>query len=548
MTTFARDEHFDEDTPIFKHHESFEAKDVKLEPPPEEYPDFPTTKFRRENCPSLDALIQIAPGFNPSSRSSSESEAKSSPKPSYRRGDMPEAGASAPAEGGPHDGSAKASGPDVLRVTAEMAIRVGAKTPPLDSKDLAERPVHRVDSAQDSSESVPQLPPEKRPQRSERASPHLKLETAPTTANGAAALDEDSMTKSPTLAKHMIQIEEKASSNYPPAQATSPTTETPGTSSRKASLPPFRQLADLAEIASQHAQQTQQETRPPAQHSHQHSQSFSSTTSQSPMAPYHPSYTNSAQTSPVSYHGFARSPTSTEGFTYGSPSQNPGSAYYYPDRRTSVANDSAHTYPTPVPSLPSNPSSGETPVGNAGSSTDGYSTSHTTPIDPGTVQPEAMGRPILPPPPGMAIIPAGGFMCDYPGCTALPFQTQYLLSSHRNVHSQIRSHYCPVEGCPRGEGGRGFKRKNEMIRHGLVHNSPGYICPFCPDREHRYPRPDNLQRHVRVHHVDKDRDDPALREVLAQRIEGNTQKQRRRRTQGSTTVTGGGGQAPESAP
>jgi hypothetical protein len=35
-----------------------------------------------------------------------------------------------------------------------------------------------------------------------------------------------------------------------------------------------------------------------------------------------------------------------------------------------------------------------------------------------------------------------------------------------------------------------------MIRHGLVHNSPGYICPFCPEREHRYPRPDNLQRYV----------------------------------------------------
>jgi hypothetical protein len=33
-----------------------------------------------------------------------------------------------------------------------------------------------------------------------------------------------------------------------------------------------------------------------------------------------------------------------------------------------------------------------------------------------------------------------------------------------------------------------------MIRHGLVHQSPGYVCPFCPDREHKYPRPDNLQR------------------------------------------------------
>jgi hypothetical protein len=37
-----------------------------------------------------------------------------------------------------------------------------------------------------------------------------------------------------------------------------------------------------------------------------------------------------------------------------------------------------------------------------------------------------------------------------------------------------------------------------MIRHGLVHQSPGYVCPFCPDREHKYPRPDNLQRCVIV--------------------------------------------------
>jgi hypothetical protein len=71
-----------------------------------------------------------------------------------------------------------------------------------------------------------------------------------------------------------------------------------------------------------------------------------------------------------------------------------------------------------------------------------------------------------------------------------------IYSSHANVHSSSRPHYCPVKGCPRGEGGKGFKRKNEMIRHGLVHDSPGYVCPFCPLREHRYPRPDNLQRCV----------------------------------------------------
>lgn len=121
-----------------------------------------------------------------------------------------------------------------------------------------------------------------------------------------------------------------------------------------------------------------------------------------------------------------------------------------------------------------------------------------------------------------------GYQCTEPGCNAPPFQTQYLLNSHANVHSSARPHYCPVPGCPRGEMGKGFKRKNEMIRHGLVHDSPGYVCPFCPEREHKYPRPDNLQRHVRVHHVDKDRDDPLLRQVLAQRADGPSRGRRRR--------------------
>ncbi|KAK3950774.1 hypothetical protein QBC32DRAFT_7348 [Pseudoneurospora amorphoporcata] len=122
----------------------------------------------------------------------------------------------------------------------------------------------------------------------------------------------------------------------------------------------------------------------------------------------------------------------------------------------------------------------------------------------------------------------GTYICKFEGCNAAPFQTQYLLNSHANVHSSARPHYCPVPGCSRGEGGRGFKRKNEMIRHGLVHDSPGYVCPFCPDREHKYPRPDNLQRHVRVHHTDKDKDDPLLREVLAQRPDGPSRGRRRR--------------------
>ncbi|CVL08226.1 uncharacterized protein FMAN_14146 [Fusarium mangiferae] len=88
------------------------------------------------------------------------------------------------------------------------------------------------------------------------------------------------------------------------------------------------------------------------------------------------------------------------------------------------------------------------------------------------------------------------YPCNVTGCNVKPFENCYLLESHMNVHSSIRPHYCPVKGCPRSEGGKGFKRMNELIRHGLVHDSPGYVCPFCPDREHKYPRPDNLQRYV----------------------------------------------------
>ncbi|EXJ77375.1 hypothetical protein A1O3_09601 [Capronia epimyces CBS 606.96] len=115
---------------------------------------------------------------------------------------------------------------------------------------------------------------------------------------------------------------------------------------------------------------------------------------------------------------------------------------------------------------------------------------------------------------------AGAYICTHEDCAAAPFPTQYLLNSHTdNMHSNARRpHFCPVGGCPRGPGGQGFKRKNELIRHGFMHLSPGYICPFCPDQLHKYPRPDNLQRHVRAHHSDQDRDDPRLCEALGLRV------------------------------
>ncbi|KAL3588090.1 hypothetical protein FPOAC2_13989 [Fusarium poae] len=121
------------------------------------------------------------------------------------------------------------------------------------------------------------------------------------------------------------------------------------------------------------------------------------------------------------------------------------------------------------------------------------------------------------------------YTCTVPGCNASPFRTQYLLNSHMNVHSPRRPHYCSVKGCLRSEGGTGFKRKNELKRHGLVHETPGYKCPYCPYAERNYPRPDGLQRHVRVYHQDIGKDDPQLREVLAQRPGGLTRPRKGRR-------------------
>jgi len=97
-------------------------------------------------------------------------------------------------------------------------------------------------------------------------------------------------------------------------------------------------------------------------------------------------------------------------------------------------------------------------------------------------------------PSGFVSSEVGMFKCT--DCQAKPFQTQDMLDFHAYlVHSKV--YYCPVQECPRSKPGQGFRKKNEMIRHGLVHESPGYRCPFCPTTiKHRYPRPDNLRRYV----------------------------------------------------
>jgi len=388
--------------------------------------------------------------------------------------------------------------------------------------------VRRIDSKNNSEEAVPQVAPMKRKD--------LKVQTAdPSSANASAAPPDESLTTSPTLQKHMIDNPhpESNENNLPLVQPGSPIGDGSMQSPRKNSgpLPPLSEL--VASVAAQ-------ETRAPP-NAHQHQPSFSSATSQSPRVSFHPPFPGSAQTSPISFapsSTTARSPVSTLGDIshYPSPyAQQPSYHSYYTERRPGTAADGSRGFTPNVPSLPSGSSSE--------SHGDTVSTAQTTPIDSSAAPPppppplDGTHRPILPPPAAMINANViGSFKCDFDGCNAPPFSTQYLLSSHKNVHSSSRPHYCPVPNCSRAEGGKGFKRKNEMIRHGLVHNSPGYVCPFCKDRDHRYPRPDNLQRHVRVHHVDKDKDDPALREVLGQRPEGAIQKQRRRRAQSATTA------------
>lgn len=333
-------------------------------------------------------------------------------------------------------------------------------------------------------------------------SPRLTIETAiPVSEHPTERIANEEVPISPSLLKHRVAVPDGGAEKLPALQPSSPT------SPSLDRLPSFKQftgqidshnveaqnqLKELAEVAIQQGSAMPYPTQP--------GQTF--TTATSPTFS-NPAYPPSSQTSPTSHNIYAlRSPRSTVAEAqpqYGSPTKYSSYVGPYSDRRPSSAVENG------PPSLPSAASSAESYV-HAGSGTEGYSTSRTTPIDVTHPQPQpptidGAPRPMLPPIPGLynsMSIPAS-FHCDFEGCTAPPFQTQYLLSSHKNVHSSSRPHYCPVPDCPRSEGGKGFKRKNEMIRHGLVHDSPGYVCPFCSDREHKYPRPDNLQRFV--HHV-----------------------------------------------
>lgn len=273
-------------------------------------------------------------------------------------------------------------------------------------EDIVEK---RHDSHQ---EQEPPLSPSKQRPTSHRDSPSLKVERR------RESNPEESICTSPTLSKH---VRTQPKDTLPAFQHQSPSKESGVGSPQNATLPPIRQvvpnqelrpLDELAEVASQ----AQQDSRYP----HQHRPSFGSTTSQSPILPYHP-YPGSTQMSPSAYS--ARTPISAFGDPYGSPTHHQPVAYYN-ERRSSAPTGNAPHLP---PSLPSVSSSGDS-RGHA-SSIDGYSTTHTTPSDvPDAIHSSRQ----LPPIPGMGI-PAG-FKCDVDGCNVPPFHTQYLLTF---VHSRF---------------------------------------------------------------------------------------------------------------
>ena len=234
----------------------------------------------------------------------------------------------------------------------------------------------------------------------------------------------DSISTSPTLSKHVKPAADVNGENLAPFEPPSSSTSSP----KAERLPSIHQLTssltELAEAATQEIPRQQQGF------SHHHSQSFGSAMSQSPVLSGHP-YPASIQTSPQAYYPAlvnARSPTSTIGGEshYASPPlYSPYGAYSH--RRASMTDG---VLPA-IPRLPTASSSGDSYGGYPSSGTEGYSTSHTTPID----IMEHTPRPMLPPLPGMHAQPIapppimipGPYKCDVPNCTAGTFQTQYLL-------------------------------------------------------------------------------------------------------------------------
>ena len=198
-------------------------------------------------------------------------------------------------------------------------------------------------------------------------------------------------------------------------------------------LPSFRQLSKIAAHGEHDPRPAQTSTYPPPPPLNHHSPNPAqpSATAAPPTQSYaHPPHMPPAPTSYVYHH--QSSPTTIQNepspyYTASSTANMYSSTNYYPppsDRRSSVV------YPRPpatlISSLTSSSESSNRSLQSTG--TEDWSTAHTTPIESADSAPRKSPNdlPQMPPPPINTNI-LGTFVCDYAGCTAPPFQTQYLL-------------------------------------------------------------------------------------------------------------------------
>ena len=290
--------------------------------------------------------------------------------------------------------------------------------------------------------------------------PPLPLKIEPPFPEGKGEIEDESITTSPALAKFAISAAEaNPDSTLPAIQKSPPRSMSSHSPDGVQSLPSLQTTLD--QIVSTPIADTPNATSP-----------YSQILGQSPIVTRPQHMAAGTGPSPIVYSH--PSPASSKDMTSMSPPGYPS----HPSLWRSTPKEGSLSTTSPPASVP-----GLTP-----------STSYPSPKEntspESSTTPQSLNGAVL----TNGAITTTAFKCTHPGCTAPPFQTQYLLNSHANVHSSNRPHYCPVKTCPRSVSGRGFKRKNEMIRHGLVHDSPGYVCPFCADQQHKYPRPDNLQR------------------------------------------------------
>ncbi|PNS21480.1 hypothetical protein CAC42_1259 [Sphaceloma murrayae] len=247
-----------------------------------------------------------------------------------------------------------------------------------------------------------------------------------------------------------------------PAPAQPPALGPSSASPKAERLPSFRQLSKIADAAGEEISRPSAYPPPPPS-----VYPAPTAANQSPVLPHHP-YPPATQLSPSQSYGYPvqTSPTSAQPdpFYPNSPPSatfSTSSTIYNPRRQSFPI--SAGPVPPPLNSMPTGSSSGESYTQTSSTGEGQTSTSQTTPVEPGGPV-DAAGRPKYPAPPANMVsnVPPqlapqiapqltasmsapgptsqGPWYCDYPGCTASPFPTQYLLKCVLSAESTVRHH------------------------------------------------------------------------------------------------------------